>query len=291
MSVHFVLFHKSGASPKDLKLPDNYWHMSTCLRSVVISESSEMINELKDYEIYKNDQAFEFLLQIICGLQSPLIGETEILGQFKNFFTSNQKKFSSNIRTISKLLLKEAKSIRTHYLQNLGCSSYGSLLRKYIPDNQETINLLGAGSLALDILPWFNKRDAKIKVYTRQVDKHFEISNISKQIELSPFASIDDNSNGILIIAAPLSSQWIKENLQLSSFTMIFDLRGDSDQDPIKLNTVFSLGQLFTDIKKNKDKVLTIKKTALSAIQDCSQKISHMEKQRPFGWEDLCQYA
>ena len=158
MSLNLKLFHlkQAGEIQKPL-LPRGYWHFATCLRSIVISEDFGLPDVLEDYEFYQGRQAYGFLLEVVCGLHSPMIGETEIFGQFKDFVCKNKNEFNSEMNHIVSHLLQEAKKIRNDFLQNLGCTSYGSLLRKHLRSGNRDIHMIGAGSLSQDILPWFYK--------------------------------------------------------------------------------------------------------------------------------------
>ena len=227
-------------------------------------------------------------------------------------------------------LLQEAKKIRKDYLQNLGCTSYGSLLRKHLRSGNQDIHILGAGSLSRDILPWLVKSGGMVHVYTRDIQndrfllekhknlflktldclekaetkstetesagterkgvKNMEVENTLKR-KVSDLSSSDSFKDvgirGILIVAAPVTSHWFNENINPVNFEKIYDLRGESHGDPLRFSNVVSLQTLFSDIQKNQEKVLLIKKNVLRSIGDWISKIHPMEKQRPFGWEDL----
>ena len=58
---------------------------ATCLRQIYFSDLHEDLNfkpQAGD-EIYMGLEAETFLAEVLCGLKSPLIGETEVFGQFK----------------------------------------------------------------------------------------------------------------------------------------------------------------------------------------------------------------
>lgn len=291
-----VLFHSFTPGVQNLLLPEGYWHMPTCLRSIIVAESDKVPKVLENHEVLKNEEAYEFLLQVICGLHSPMIGETEILGQFKNFIKNHQSHFSQNIGDLMENLIKEAKKIRSEYLQNLGCTSYGSLLRKHVRGKNGPIYILGAGSLTQDILPWFGKMDMDIHVFTRQPQQYQNLLNTYKRLSIGSFELIKKYSTeGTLVIAAPLSAQWIHANIDLNSFVKVYDLRGDNEIDPIFCHEaphkIVTMHSLFQDIQSNQRQAEITKINALNEIKKCTVKISLAERQRPFGWEDLWAYS
>ena len=67
----------------------------TCLRRILFlnaSDHAELIRSLEAgeivrpvVEVFRGQQAYEFLLEVICGLNSPIVGETAVMGQFKEF--------------------------------------------------------------------------------------------------------------------------------------------------------------------------------------------------------------
>src|SRR3979411_147858 len=65
----------------------------TCLRRILFLnrfENSALIEAAEDsgwgsVEVCRGKNAYGFLLEVICGLNSPLLGETAVMGQFREF--------------------------------------------------------------------------------------------------------------------------------------------------------------------------------------------------------------
>ncbi|HXM50499.1 MAG TPA: hypothetical protein VN956_21845, partial [Pyrinomonadaceae bacterium] len=67
----------------------------TCLRRILFLnrfENGALIEAAENdalfsgsVEVYRGREAFGFLLEVICGLNSPLLGETAVMGQFREF--------------------------------------------------------------------------------------------------------------------------------------------------------------------------------------------------------------
>ncbi|MES3036484.1 MAG: hypothetical protein V4736_01135 [Bdellovibrionota bacterium] len=74
---------------------------STCQREIIVTdlvtaEQHHLFSRAQNSgdtldQVYTGSDAYQFLLEVISGLHSKLIGETEILGQFKTFLTSIEK--------------------------------------------------------------------------------------------------------------------------------------------------------------------------------------------------------
>ena len=70
-------------------------------------------------------EAYRLLLEILCGLRSPMVGETQVMGQFKAFLASLDREHAW-VNRVGQRLLTDARDVRTRHLQGLGSRSYGS---------------------------------------------------------------------------------------------------------------------------------------------------------------------
>ncbi len=293
MSHSFRVFHKDTPILPIGEWPHGYWALKTCLRTILITENEQIPSVLKDFEVFSDERAYGFLLEVVCGMHSPMVGETEIFGQFKTFLNQNRAEFSSGLNQVMDNLLTEAKKIRFEYLQNLGCTSYGSLLRKNIGDKDTPIAILGAGSLTADLLPWLLKRKTKPEVFTRTPENYPDFETQWSGLTLSSLSDFSSHPpmQGLLIIAAGIETSVVNDLLKNHKFSGIFDLRGESSSDPIDGYHVVKLNDLFTDLQKNRQQVLEVKEKVTRVIDRNVQKFKLIEKQRPFGWEDLWTYS
>ncbi|MCB0379228.1 MAG: hypothetical protein KDD33_12115 [Bdellovibrionales bacterium] len=288
MLAEFRLYHKAGGNHQDLKVPEGFWHFGTCMRSIVVSLEDHIPNSLKSYDFYRGESAYRFLLEVICGMHSPLIGETEILGQFKNFHREYGKVWPSLLQEIFQALNADAKQVRQKHLQNIGCHSYGSLLRKTLAADIKAMHFLGAGQLVEEILPWFKKAQFPMSIFTRDPEKHRNLKTLDEKVHLHPITDIAGEEKGaVLVVAAPVSAQWIQSQCQLQDYAQVIDLRGDCQQDPLPHHNLKTLHQMFHKIEKQKEKAVEVKSSAQQMIIDTANQRYLMEKPRPFGWEDL----
>lgn len=298
---------KEALSP-ELAKPWFFWQ--TCLRQILIADEITA-GALKAHlepsdEIYRGEKAYGFLLEIICGLHSPLLGETEVYGQFKNAvaaFNFPQTPWGSHLKRFFKVLFEDAKRIRQMHLEDLGSQSYGSVLRRELR-GLKRIHILGAGQLVQEILPWLTKDGNEVHVHARDAAKAREqlagvlkdgsrVHGLPAGHGQAPVALVDNDiaRAEAVVIAAPVSAKCIERWLQNApELTVIADLRADSATDSPRLptRTHLVLGDVFTRISQNQAILAERKQAALGAIEEAvRERNSHVEY-RPFGWEDVC---
>jgi glutamyl-tRNA reductase len=293
MQSHWLLIHRSGHASALEETPGALlW--KTCLRQIALLPEGEEFPSLQDSDqVLEGEEAYRFLLEIICGLRSPMLGETEVMGQFKEFCASvdwdNQPQVRF-FRDVALQLLSDAKKVRTKYLKDLGSQSYGSLARRWLSPN-EKLHILGGGRLVQDVLPWLAKINDRICIYVRDPEKLLSAAwfkPYAAKVEVRDHRVFSPDEGGLLI-CAPLTSKNIESWLKGASISRILDLRGESEQDPIKGHAkVQSLQQAFKKIEANKDRVLERGEKALGEIAALSRALSQTQKVRPFGWDDLC---
>ena len=117
----------------------------TCLRRILFlnaRDNHDILDTIETegllppiVEVFRGQEAYQFLLEVICGLNSPIVGETAVMGQFKDFLQN--AKFPNTcwgnfLRRLATNLMIDAKSVRTRHLQGLGSQSYGSLVRQHV---------------------------------------------------------------------------------------------------------------------------------------------------------------
>jgi len=139
--------------------------LDTCLRQMRIGlrpvdAQHELLSGNPDIR-YGRD-AYQFILEITTGLRSAIPGETNVFGQFKNawrrFRTAGQPAHVARLAPIIHQLINDTKAIRKEYLEGIGSSSYGGLVRRLIaPNSGDRILFIGAGGLARSMLPLFRR--------------------------------------------------------------------------------------------------------------------------------------
>ena len=238
---------------------------------------------LKAMDVFRGSQAYHFLLRVASGLESPILGETEVFGQFKNWLEQSPK-----WQQLGKMILEDVKLVRRQYLEGLGAQSYGSWARKKL-ENQSHVMMVGCGQLGQEILPWLAKSERAVTVVVRDETKYQQFQ--SPSVQVMNFSQVQEWA-GALLIMAPLSEQQLNSILAKSSFRLIVDLRDNSGkfwgQRIDKPSPVFTLEDAFSDLKK-------FRELGQSQIAQAEQKLKELAHQRaqsvvnrPFGWDDLC---
>lgn len=281
-----LVFHKKNPGGAE-RIPQGLplWSFKTCLRSIHFSwlSEGELAPTDHDFDIYRGQDAYEFILEILCGLHSPVVGETEVFGQFKAFWQKQNAEYPLN--AIFDNIIADVKQVRKEHLKDLGSQSYGSLVRRLLP-KQSNIAIIGGGSLVKDILPWVYKDENEITLYVRDKSKTKELRTLFPRIQVSLLSESITEKN--VIIAAPVQASSV-EIAVVDQDSLVIDLRGESRQDPCQnFKNYKDLNQFFKAIEKNKSKISEAKAAALETINYISQKRFFAENFRPFGWEDIC---
>ncbi len=164
--------HVYNISIKTEEHANAYWPQSlpgcfelkTCQRLLVVSNgpvASASKPFLKKAQVYHGPNGYHYLLEVLCGLQSQMLGENEIVSQFKTAlhqYLEQPVRYRCVIIMLEKLL-KDAKEIRTNYLSHVGKSSYAAVAKKIF--GRQTLGkpvlIIGTGHLAQDLLQYFRK--------------------------------------------------------------------------------------------------------------------------------------
>jgi glutamyl-tRNA reductase len=172
----------SGTHPK-VELTGTTFILKTCQRSLVLSlnHCPFKSDDLPAHELQTGDTAYFFLLETICGLKSKLIGENEIVGQFKEAY----KMYSQSTFKDTKLLLileklfKDAKDIRTQYLIGISQKTYASLTRRHLVQKEKAdhVVVVGSGALAEDLINQFKKK-AQVSICARNSSRVLELAQL-----------------------------------------------------------------------------------------------------------------
>ena len=240
---------------------------STCLRDIVFAPAAV---PSAGGQAFHDADAYGFLLEVICGLHSPIAGETQVMGQFKAFLAGLGAS-EATLRTLGQHLLADARKVRETHLIGLGSRSYGSAVRRRLGDHRR-IGIIGRGALAQEILPFLDGRT--IDHWGRQID------------DTAP--AIDEPV--ALIVAAPIDAAGIRRVAsRYTAIAQVIDLRGDGARDPVAIDApVVTLAEIFADVRAagtNTDRKVRAAKAAIAA---CAAARHLRADLRPSGWHDLC---
>lgn len=284
----------------------------TCLRELVVSCRPEAqdfrARREQGYEILFGIEAYKFCLEVICGLHSPMLGETEVFGQFRQL--CKQTNFGDlaagdDLRRVAQGWLTDAKLLRENFLAGLGSQSYGSLVRRMLRGCRE-VSVLGTGHLASQIIPWLAK-DFTLQVVGRSASA---LSALTQQFSFARFSTVSlaewrlegpACDRRALVVAAPVSAQELSQILansikmpssfQTNIFSLAVDLRGEGERDPLSsehFGRLVSLGEVFGQIQQTRSDVLAKVAEVRAEISRRAHDKLTQAKHRPFGWDDLC---
>src|SRR6266436_8844986 len=283
----------------------NSLEWQTCLRRILFLNSNEnrAVIEATEIgkvvpptvEVFRGQEAYRFLLEVICGLNSPIVGETAVMGQFKEF--SLQARFPKTpwgafLHRLMSNLLMDAKRVRHDHLQGIGSQSYGSLVRQQVK-GMPTVAVLGAGKLAREILPWLIGK-TKVRLFYRNWQHAKDLLKEYPELQLDQYSNDDagwQQEETGLVIAAPLKASQVEDwaRLQSTTFSKCLDLRGDAATDRISLPIpVIKLSELFEALRSERQRLEGRVEAAREATQQLVHRQTHQAQFRPFGWEDLC---
>ncbi len=270
------------------EVPSSWRVFVTCLRSLAISfEETELPGVTAEDQIFRGESAYRFLLEVACGLKSPIIGETEVFGQFRHFADAWKEKaaFFQN-------LYADVKSIRQVHLSHLGSQSYGSWVRKRLKSH-ETVHILGTGQLAQEILIWLKKQNAKITLHSRtpQMAKerlHKALGDAMDGVEVADFKNRTNLKKSVLIVASPLKAREIAFWLDGQKPSLVIDLRDDSSTDSLIVPKSVRLSDIFGEIESSRRQATDKVQKARAMVTDLAAKRFRSQTNRPFGWDDLC---
>lgn len=292
-----VLLHQAAQADDDLPASLNSLRWQTCLRRIVLADESycSEIESRGDIQIYRGISAYQFLLEVVCGLHSPLIGETEVMGQFRDFCAS--AKFPPTswgwfLRQTTANLIMDAKRVRHRHLEGLGSQTYGSFVRQQLKDVPSVI-VIGAGKLASEIVPWLVGKTEVLVLY-RSRDRAQSLADAYPQVLFDQFEmekSAIATGETALVIAAPLTAREIEVWLssQTSSFVKAIDLRGEAAVDSVQVSfPLVKLRDLFDSATNDRRRLAARVEAALAEVTRAATRQEEQAQFRPFGWEDLC---
>lgn len=269
----FTLVHRPKERPGALPVQSCVW--STCLREIAFLEdhvSQEALTSVKEgnLEVYRDEDALLFLLQVLCGLKSPVLGETEVLGQFKAYTHSlSEDHLLRSDPALLPFLLATVKEARTKFLSATGSLTYGQIVRRWVKDHP-AVTLYGYGSLGSEIYPWIREKTSCVVVRSPRVGE-----------SAIPFSTIGAPASAC-VIAAPLEDS-VVEGLSIRSF--VVDLRDRALRSSDRLK---NLGDLFREIREMRRHREESVPRCEEFLRAKSAEFGARHRIRPFGWEDLC---
>jgi hypothetical protein len=278
---------------------DGAFVVRTCQRTLWIHDEARPWPE--GTEVLTGIEAYAFLLRVTTGLESRVVGETDVFGQFKECWLKLEAGHSRLARELSpwiQRLFEDTKEIRSLYLQNAGSgSSYGVLIRKLLKREGwrgEPILMMGAGQIARGVAPYL--LESELRIWNRTPERARALVAELASHANSPLRIVDDLEQGwaesrFVVICTPedpaREAAWAARH---------------PDRRVIHLGTLksaagfFALENLFA-LQQDHDRASHAR--FAQAARACDQKALLRSlpgsllgsATLPHGWEDLAQFA
>lgn len=246
----------------------------TCVRDVFFMDDEAAAEQT----ILEDGAAYTRVLEIVCGLHSPMAGETQVQGQFKTFLDSLTTPDLKWLRRLGQQILSDARVIREQHLRDLGSRTYGSAVRRHAQTSAR-VAIIGAGALAQEVHAYVAETHA-VDVWTRAR---------LQQLRLHPPVSSVATDSTTLVVAAPVDGAVIAEvAATYPTLSRIIDLRAADEVTPLPDGVpTQTLTDVFAD-SQTTEASRTKLDAARAAAAHCGRRFDAREELHPFGWEDLC---
>jgi glutamyl-tRNA reductase len=278
--MQLMLIHQM---PDTAPIPAGARTWRTCLREVVFLRD-EPGHAHPPATLVEGD-AYGLLLEIVSGLRSPLVGETQVQAQFKSFLASLDPAADSDVLRVGQRLLADVKSIRHQHFQGLGTREYGSLVAARVPPGRRIV-LVGTGALAAEILEHL-PRTHHIDRWGRTPHPGWNHYFLLTTAASRPVQSFDPVT---MIVAAPVQTVDLQALLECYPQTMeIVDLRAADQRTPFTaVHRVVTLDDIFRQVEPLALETVRRIADARRDVLARGRAFRQREELRPFGWDDLC---
>jgi glutamyl-tRNA reductase len=257
----------------------------TCVREIAFVDAAGDLPAAA--EIWHDEEAYARLLEVVCGLDSPIVGETEVLHQFK-VFADSLAADDREWRELCRSVLADARAIRARHLVGLGSRSYGSAVRRYLRSCAH-VAVVGTGVLAREILPFVADDGRTVDLWGRRATCPIPNAPAAYR-RLDATLADSPHRECALVVAAPIASSGIAAvAANYRNVEVIVDLRseGAHDQSPA-IAPVVTLADIFAEFDRAAAMTSTRVAAARHDISRSARAFVTRAKLNPSGWHDLC---
>ena len=195
-----------------------YFYANEYIASLVMHKTAEFLGcsdfIAQDSYILDNNKALEHMCCVASGLDSQVLGEQEIFGQFKKAIQSfaNIKTLHGRLQQITDEVISIAKAARTETNIGVNPLSISGLSLKIVKEifedpEQQQVTVVGAGQMALGVIEHFYDNGIRNIHAVNRTKKTLDISDsISFETSnLSQLASIIQSTDILIAsISTPL---------------------------------------------------------------------------------------
>lgn len=145
------------------------------IRSLYRFKKVRHLGDESIFETRQHQEAIKHLFRLACGLESMVLGETQILGQLKEAFrrATSHSQSTSVLSRLCHKAFETAKKVRSEYLLSATPISAGAAAVDYLHHNasdflQQPVLILGAGQMAEAIAQRLQElQHPEVSVYNR----------------------------------------------------------------------------------------------------------------------------
>lgn len=287
----FSIYHSSDPKADTRAFGADVFVLQTCQRSLAIGMARHRV---EGWEFWQGQKAYAFLLRILAGLESRILGETEVFGQFKDTWESFLGLApNTTLQPVIQKIMSDVKRIRKEHLQNIGNSSYGTLTRRLIGETN-IVTLIGAGQLAQSILPYLSH--AKIHCWNRTPSRLETLKSEFPRIEL--IADLETtthwHASEAVVLCTPVNANFEMRLQPHVSAKRVLHLGArknevehwQSHPNFSHLDDLFSLQQEMNELKNARVKQAVIACEALAEHRYFMDGITFHH-----GWEDIAAFS
>ena len=256
----------------------------TCMRQVALVDDMSAIPP--DASVWHNEAAYAHLLEVVCGLHSPIVGETEVLHQFK-VFADGLSTAQPRWRELCARLLADARTIRSSHLIGLGSRSYGSAVRRHVRAHSR-VAVIGTGMLAQEIVRFLVRDDRLIDLWGRRPHCALTGAGLTYR-QLTSLPRVIEDAAAI-VVAAPVTAAAIADLAsRYMRAALLIDLRAEGEHDPAPpIAPTITLAGLFAEFDTVARENELRAAAAKAAIARCANEFAGRARLNPSGWHDLC---
>lgn len=293
---------------------DGYVYLSTCLRcDIFIHHSGTKIPEELlslctgyNFQTLRGVNAVHYLFNLVCGMDSLIIGENQILSQIKKSHSTSLEQGHScgEINVIFNHAISLGKSFQTqsrvnHHGLSLERSIIAYLNQNVIPYKDKKIFLIGIGELSRSILDVLIKEGvSNITVTTRSSHRLQEVETklpVGKVSFEEKFSKIAESDIIISATSAPHPIVTLNEYRKLTAREggkTIVDLAIPPDFEPaignLKEVTLCTLDDLFAISRKNMEqRKAQAEKFSYLIGNKVTECVEYFEKRREYRWAKI----
>lgn len=277
------------------------FYLKTCQRQLIVGFNTTPYQYFtsEDHLEHQGKEAYMFLLETICGLKSRMLGENEIVSQFKeafSFYLMREDKNPYVIQVFEKLF-KDAKEIRTKYLDRIGQLSYAGLTKKFLLDDSKDREVLiyGSGQLAHDLCKVLNRK-FNITLCARNSEKTQNLSD-TFGLQILPWEQRDQGADHAFIVNTigaenttlfdkDFLSSWSQKNAKRRFIDLgspsVLEIQENKDPQIILLENLLCIAEKLSEEKDEK-----VSKATVAIEEKTVHRFSSFNLNFPFGWEEL----